>query len=75
MNQPDHVIGTIDDGDVSYLGCRTCEPGKCPVMDALHRTYGALSAIIRLGYSMNDDWPSNADEAFEAVGRVLYPDA
>lgn len=40
----------------------------------LHLAFAALSAIQRLGYSLNDDYPLEATVAYEKIGRYLYPD-
>lgn len=42
--------------------------------DLLELTYDALLAIRRLGYPLDPNWPAHADEAFERLGGILWPD-
>lgn len=41
--------------------------------DAVRVAYAALSAIHRLGYPLNDDYPRIALDAYELLGYTLFP--
>lgn len=40
----------------------------------LELAYKALDAIQRLGYPLDPNWPKEADEAYERIGQLLWPD-
>jgi len=39
----------------------------------LHETYSTLSAAIRLGLPLGDDWTSELSELYDKVGDYLFP--
>lgn len=41
----------------------------------LYLAYQAFSTLKRRGFPLAEDWPEEADEAYEAIGRFLFPDA
>jgi len=39
----------------------------------LFDAWSAIGTIIRLGFSLDPDWPNEADSVREAIGNHLWP--
>ncbi|HEY1119912.1 MAG TPA: hypothetical protein VGE43_19510 [Acidimicrobiales bacterium] len=50
-----------------YVGHGTSEG------ELLRLAYTALNSIRRLGYPLDENWPAEADEAYDRIGEHLWP--
>lgn len=59
------------------LGTRDRKAGERLLSDGaealLYRAYKAFDSLKRLGFTLDDRWPEEADEVFEALGEYLSP--
>jgi hypothetical protein len=71
LRQTATITATIIDKPQYPDAEKVAEIGE--MLRLLHETYSTLSAAIRLGLPLGDDWTSELSELYDKVGDYLFP--